>query len=435
MLIENTIEFISSLGPTQLLFYFWPFFVFDLTRYIILDLMILVYYLPKRRMQRQSRLEARQRLFQKRPLVSVIVPGKNEGAHIPELSRSLTRQTYSHLEIVIVDDGSDDNTPVICKQLLKLGRIDQFIRNDIRGGKGSAANTALYYSKGEYIVHLDADSHLADDAIERLLIPFFMDERVGGVGGDIRVANSDHSIATRLQGIEYMKSLSTGRTVSSMLGILRIISGACGAFRRDTLERLGGWDVGPGLDGDITVKIRKLGMRVVHEPLAACYTNVPISFVRLVRQRYRWDRSMVRFRMRKHSDILKPSANFNILNFISSLENIFYNLVLNLKWWVYLFQILLFAEDVVAYIFLINYVLYTMANVIEYGVAVVLFGKTMNRREWSLISFLPLMPLYTGLFLRSVRTFAQIMELFHKASYADRWNPWKVSSVARRDKL
>lgn len=434
-MIEDALAFFFALDARQMLFYFWPFFFFDFVRYVLLDLLILLVFLPGRRRRQADRLVARQALFHRRPLVSVVVPGKNEGRHLQRLASSLKKQTYSHLELIVVDDGSDDDTPSIGSRLQAEGLIDLFLRNEIRGGKASAANTALMCARGEYVIHLDADSHLANTAIEDLILPFLMDSRVGAVGGDIRVSNSNASIAARLQNIEYMKSLSTGRTVSSMLGILRIVSGACGAFRRDLLDRLGGWDVGPGLDGDITLKIRKLGYRIVHEPHAACYTHVPSSFRRLARQRYRWDRSMVRFRLRKHLDLFLPSQNFSWSNFFSSFENVFANLLLNLKWWAYLVQMLVFSPELMAYIFIINYMLYAVSNLVEYAVAVTLYGSTMTKREWYLLPFVPLMPFYTGIFLRAVRTFAQLMELVHRSSYRDGWNPWKVSRIAKSEKL
>ena len=277
-MIEDAFSWFFSLGPRQLLFYFWPFFFFDFVRYVLLDLLILLVYLPGLKRRRSERLQARQALFQECPLVSIVVPGKNEGKHLEQLALSLRHQSYRHFELIVVDDGSDDNTPAMGRRLLREGLIHQFIRNETRGGKASAANTALTFSRGRYIVHLDADSHLAATALEDLVIPFYLDSRVGAVGGDIRVSNSADSLATRLQNIEYMKTLTTGRTVASLLGLLRIVSGACGAFRRDLLLQLGGWDVGPGLDGDITQKIRKLGYRVIHQPRAACYTHVPDSF-------------------------------------------------------------------------------------------------------------------------------------------------------------
>ncbi|MBL4621596.1 MAG: glycosyltransferase family 2 protein [Immundisolibacteraceae bacterium] len=433
-MIEEAFRFLLNLEGREILYYFWPFLLIDFTRYVVLDIIILAWYLPKRWREQPLRLKARAELFAERPLVSVLVPGKNEGKHLTRLANSLTKQTYKNLEIIIVDDGSDDDTPIIGRALEKAGKISRFIRNEVRGGKASAANTALQYSNGKYIVHIDADSHLDDAAIETILLPFYMDSKIGAVGGDVRVANTTVSFATRLQGIEYMKVLSVGRTVTSTLNILRIIAGAHGAFRRDILDQLRGWDVGPGLDGDLSVKIRKLGLRIVHEPHAVCYTNVPISFPRLAKQRYRWDRSMIRFRLRKHSDVFRFDANFKISNFISFVENLVFNLLLNIKWWIYTLQLIILQEFAL-YILIVNYFVYLMANIISFLCACVLYGKTITRKEWALFAFLPLVPIYTGIFLRLIRTFSHLMELIHKQSYRDKWNPWKVSRIAQQENL
>ncbi len=435
MYIENLIQFISDLTYWQVIAYFWPFFIIDMCRYVLLDSFLVISYLPKWKREKPLRALARKQLFHERPLVSIVVPGKNEGKHIPRLCLSLTNQTYKEIEIIVVDDGSDDDTSNICRELEAKGRITTFISNQVRGGKASAANTALQYANGEFVLHIDADSFLAKDSIETILLPFFMDKKIGAVGGDVRVANVDESLTTSMQAIEYMKTISTGRTVLSMLGILRIIAGAHGMFRKEVLDRLQGWDVGPGLDGDITLKIRKLGYRVVHEPHAICYTNAPSTLQKLARQRYRWDRSLIRFRVRKHSDLLKPSASFNFSNFISSADNLFFNLLLDIKWWIYITQILIFQASMLEYIFVINFCLYLFANLVEFSVASLIFGHTARRREKRLLFLIPLMPLYTGLFIRIVRTYAYLMEFLHRTSYNDRWNPWKVSKIAKREKL
>lgn len=431
MLLDSFSEFLSDLTLLKALAYFWPFFLIDMSRYLLLDFIVLIFYIPKRYRKRHAYAAARRRLFRERPLISVIVPGKNEGKHLAQLARTLTLQSYKNIESIIVDDGSDDETPLICRRLLRQGKITRFFRNEIRGGKASAANTALRYVRGKYVIHLDADSHLSPDAIEKVLLPFYMDDRIGAVGGDIRVANVNSTLATRFQTIEYFKTISTGRTVSSELGILRIIGGAFGAFRTDILQRLYGWDVGPGLDGDITMKIRKLGYKVAHEPFAVCYTNVPDSFRKLARQRFRWNRSLVRFRLRKHRDILLPSKNFNFRNFLASFDNIFFNLLLNMKWWLYLAQLLIIDPGHIEIIILINLLLYGLANILEFGIAVALLAGTMYWRELVLFIYLPLIPLYTGFYIRSIRSLAYLLEFVCRVSYFDKWNPWKVSNVAR----
>jgi len=435
MYIDELISFIEGLSFWQIIAYFWPFFIIDMFRYVLLDAFLVISYIPAWRRKAPLRMTVRKRLFSESPLVSVIVPGKNEGRHLVKLTRSLAQQSYKNIEIIVVDDGSDDDTEIICRKLEAEGKITTFVSNRVRGGKASAANTALNFARGEYILHIDADSFLASNSIETILIPFYLDDSIGVVGGDVRVANVNQSLMTSLQAIEYMKTISTGRTVLSMLGILRIVAGAHGMFRRDVLDRLQGWDVGPGLDGDITLKIRKLGYRVVHEPHAICYTNVPVSPVKLAKQRYRWDRSLIRFRVRKHADLLKPSANFQLANFMASLDNIFFNLLLDIKWWVYIAQLFFFHAAMLEYIFIINFMLYILANLIEYLVARSLFSNTARPEDKWLILFIPLMPLYTGLFIRVVRTYGYLMETLHRTSYSDQWNPWKVSKVAKRERL
>lgn len=432
-MVDGLIQFLAGLSLTEWFLFFWPFFLLDFVRYTLLNLILIPVFMVRRLRERKKRAAARTRLYRQFPLVSVIVPGKNEGVHLKRLTHSLLDQTYRNIELIVVDDGSDDQTPLIGRQLEGQGLIDLFIRNEVRGGKASAANTALRYARGEFIVHIDADSHLKNDSIEKIILPFIMDPDIGAVGGDIRVANSGASLATEVQAIEYMKSISTGRTVSSLLGILRIVAGAHGAFRKDVLDRLGGWDVGPGLDGDLTVKIRKLGLKVTHEPHAVCYTNVPVTFRKLAKQRFRWSRSLIRFRLRKHNDVFRPDANFQLTNFFSFLENVFFNVLLDIRWWIYVFQILIMGHDVIEYILLTNYLLYLAVNFLQFFMSTLLYGNTLRRSELGLIPYLFLMPPYMGIFLRIVRTYAYLMEALHRISYLDEWNPWKVSSISRRD--
>lgn len=429
-------DFLTGLTLFEFIFLFWPFFLFDFTRYVLLDALIVFLYIPRQIFMRGKKQAARIALFREMPLVSILVPGKNEGKHIPRLAQSLQHQTYKNFELIIVDDGSDDDTKVICRQLERQKKIDKFISHGIRGGKAAAANTALCYAKGKYIVHIDADSHLANNSIEVILAPFFMDDKVGAVGGDVRVANIFDSMATRMQSIEYAKSISVGRTVTSVLGILRIISGAHGAFRRDILQRIHGWDVGPGLDGDITLKIRKLGYKVIHEPDAVCYTNVPQKFGQLIKQRVRWDRSLIRFRLRKHVDIFQPAKSFRFSNFMTSLDNVFFNFILNFKWWIYIIQMLIFGSSTnLLFIISMNYILYTTSNFLEYTIACILWRNSLKRANYILYLYIIFVPFYTGIFLRTVRTYAYIMEIFFRTSYYDKWNPWKVSKIAQKEEL
>jgi biofilm PGA synthesis N-glycosyltransferase PgaC len=429
-LITEFYSFITSIGLEKFFRYFYFFVLFEFFRFFVLELLVLIYWVGAKRARRSGMHDAHMELMSSRPLVSVIIPGKNEGKHLFKLIDSLRKQTYTNLQIIVVDDGSDDDTPIIARNLERRGYIDLFLRNDVRGGKASAANLAIRYALGEFIVALDADCNYLPDAIERILVPFYYDKDIGGVGGSVQVYNYDYSVATALQAIEYYDTISVGRIVSSELGIYRVISGAFGAFRKDAIDKIGGWDVGPGMDGDISVKLRKLGYKVKFESDAVCRTNVPNTFKKLARQRLRWDKSLIRFRLRKHSDVFLPTKTFMWINFISFLENVFYNVFLNFKWYFYLGDMVINFLSYLPFIFLTNIILYATYNVIKYLV----FGLFRLKRMEAIIYLLPYAPLmvfYFGYFLRLVRTRAYLQEFFFKASYDDNWNPAKSSRAAK----
>jgi biofilm PGA synthesis N-glycosyltransferase PgaC len=431
--IEDFFTFWQNMGFVKFIRIFWYFFVFEFTRFIMFDFIVLFFYKFNRYTDKHRWDDARKEFLKEQPLVSIIIPGKNEGRHIYKLAKSLDRQTYKNTELIIVDDGSDDDTEKICRDLERNGLIDLFLRNEVRGGKASGANLALRYSKGKYVVHLDADCSFDDDAVEKVIIPFYYDKNIAGVGGNLEVRNAKASVCTSVQAIEYLKVILTGRMVTSYLGIYRVISGAFGAFRKDVLDRLDGWDIGPGLDGDITVKIRKLGYRVHFEPTANGHTNAPDKFQKLAKQRLRWDRSIVRFRVRKHKNVFYPNEAFILKNMISSLENIFYNIVLNIFWFVYIIDIFTNHSALVWYIVPMNYILYTAGNFAQFAV---IMYMTKNRLEkLRLLAYVPLMVLYTGFFLRFVRTIAHFKEFFFYESYNDPWNPSKSSDLAKKLKL
>jgi len=417
-----------SNGMEKILSVFWYFFLLEAPRFLLMDFFILIVYFRKRKSQRKARDKARQEFFLENPLVSVISPGKNEGKHIYRLVSSLKEQSYKNLEIIIVDDGSDDDTQLICKSLYDNGYIDIFISNDERGGKASAANLALRYATGKYLVHLDADSSFDSQAIEKIILPFYMNARVGAVGGNVKVRNYKDSLCTSLQAIEYLQTISIGRMVTSYLGIYKIVSGAFGAFRKDIVDRIGGWDIGPGLDGDLTVKIRKLGYAVEFEHTAVGFTNVPSTFNQLSNQRLRWSKSLIRFRLRKHKDVFIPNASFSLLNFFAVFENLFFNLILDLVWFFYIINIIIVNINFLAYIIPLKLMIYGVASLLQFIVALIISERW--RKELKLIIYVPILMFYAGYYMRIIRTMAYLKEIFFYSSYKDPWNPRKSSAKA-----
>jgi biofilm PGA synthesis N-glycosyltransferase PgaC len=429
--IDEYFNFIASLSSERFVRIFWFFVMFELVRYVVLDFTFLLSYRLSLIVNKKKIRDAKERFYFEQPFLSLIIPGKNEGEHLCNLINSLQQQTYKKFEIIVIDDGSDDNTPIIGRSLEKARLIDVFLRNEVRGGKASAANLALRFSKGKYIIHLDADCSFDSDAIENIILPFYMDSKVGAVGGNVMVRNYKKSLATTMQAMEYYDTISVGRIVSSYLGIYRVISGAFGAFRKDVIEEIKGWDIGPGLDGDITVKVRKAGYSIKFAPDAVCLTNAPDTFRKLAKQRMRWDKSLVRFRMRKHKDVFFPNQAFNWSNFLSFAENIFYGFILNFKWLFYIIDVLYFHFSQAKFIVLTNLFLYIFMNFFKFLVFS-LFRKRKNAPVVYFIPYIPLLIFYFGYFLRLVRLFAHTKELFLKASYDDPWNPLKTSKHAKR---
>ncbi|APD07883.1 putative glycosyltransferase [Flavobacteriaceae bacterium UJ101] len=409
---------------------FWYFVIFEFTRYVIIDYIIALIHYIKRNKRSLKWDCAKNKLFIENPFVSIIIPGKNEGKHLYKLTKSLAEQTYQNFELIIVDDGSDDDTAIIGKNLEKLGLIDLFLRNKQRGGKASGANFALRFSRGKYIIHLDADCSFDRRAIENILIPFYLDEKIGAVGGNVKVRNYKNSLCATLQAIEYLKTVSVGRIVTSELGIYKIISGAFGAFKTEPLKNIGGWDIGPGLDGDITVKFRKSGYKIFFSPTSICLTNAPEKFKKLTNQRLRWDKSIIRFRVRKHNNIFLPLANFKWNNFFAIGENILYNLILNITWWIYIIDILFNFSSSLKFIIPMNLTLYVTFSYIQM-LSIYIFSER-RKEELTLWKFVWIMPFYTGAYLRIVRSIAYYKEYFHKASYKDLWNPVKSSKMAKQ---
>ena len=422
-----------ELGPTYFTRVFWFFILFDLTRFVLLDLIVLF----RRGLlydQNKKKFEvAKSLLLYEKPLVSIIVPGKNEGKHLFRLMHTLERQTYQNFEFIFVDDGSDDQTPIIAKSCSKQYSKLRYFRSQFSGGKASAANLALRMAKGKYIIAIDADCSFDEDAILQILIPFYQDERIGAVGGDVKIRDWSGNLCLKLQAFEYILSISLGRIVTSELGIYKIVSGAFGAFKATVVHQVGGYDHGPGLDGDITVKIRKSGYRIGFQPKAICYTTGPTDIWKLTKQRLRWSKSIVRFRMRKHNDIFIPDKNFQLLNFLSSFENILYSVILDAFWWFYIIDMIFISNHDLSYIIPMNLVLYSTLIVGQFFLAMLLSERP--KKELSLLPYFVLMSFYNGLYMKVVRTVAYIMEYFFMDSFNDSWNPKKSSLRAKEIEL
>jgi cellulose synthase/poly-beta-1,6-N-acetylglucosamine synthase-like glycosyltransferase/peptidoglycan/xylan/chitin deacetylase (PgdA/CDA1 family) len=221
------------------------------------------------------------------PMVSVVVAAYNEQEVIRKTINALTSSTYRRLEIVVVNDGSTDNTGSI---LDGISAVEPRLRvyHLPNGGKASALNLAVREATGEVIVSIDADTVFRPDTVWNL-VRHFADPSVGGVGGVIRVGNRRNFI-TRWQALEYFIGVAMERGAQeAMRGAVMVLPGACSAWRRDAVLDAGGFSTNTlAEDFDLTLKVHRLGYRLTQDDEALADTEAPEKIGPFYKQRLRW---------------------------------------------------------------------------------------------------------------------------------------------------
>lgn len=278
------------------------------------------------------------------PTVTILAPAFNEATTVVESVRSLLTLRYPDYRIVVINDGSRDDTVEQLITAFDLERTD--VRPSARiatapvravyrtdrvphllvidkenGGKADALNTGLNYATSDYVCCIDSDSLLENDSLLALVYPVVGDEReVVAVGGNILPVNgctvahgyirSIEPPTTTLgvmQTIEYLRSFICGRMGWSLLNAMLIISGAFGLFKRDRVLEIGGYLTGTGAYRKDTVgEDMELVVRLVHHMREAnrlfavkyahnanCWTEVPERWDSLLKQRDRWHRGLI----------------------------------------------------------------------------------------------------------------------------------------------
>lgn len=269
------------------------------------------------------------------PPISVLAPAHNEATTIVESVRALLALRYPRMEIVVVNDGSTDDTlarladafalaPVypVFRRRLETAPIRGLYRSRLHprlvvvdkdnGGKADALNAALNVITGDLACALDADTLVESDALLRMVRPFIRDPRVVAVGGTIRVVNGSdvsHGRVVRrrvprralagIQSVEYLRAFLFGRLGWNRLGGNLIISGAFGLFDREAVLLAGGYEAETvGEDMELITKIRRLAAeadipgRVEFLPDPIAWTEVPSTLRVLGAQRDRWHRGL-----------------------------------------------------------------------------------------------------------------------------------------------
>lgn len=272
------------------------------------------------------------------PPISLLVPAHNEEATIVESVRSFLALDYPALEVIVVNDGSEDATlanlvrefhllrtdllyvPVVPSKPVRGVYMSQseprmlVVDKEAGGSKADATNAAFNAASSPYVLVLDADNILEEDALIRVMVPILSDpERVIAAGGIVRAVNGSEVEGGRLQKVhlprkaveivqvvEYLRAFLVGREGWGYFNMLMIISGAFGVFRSDLVRAVGGYRRDAiGEDFDLVTRLHRYMLdhgrdyRISYVPDPVCWTEVPGDWTTLARQRARWQKGML----------------------------------------------------------------------------------------------------------------------------------------------
>jgi cellulose synthase/poly-beta-1,6-N-acetylglucosamine synthase-like glycosyltransferase len=283
------------------------------------------------------------------PGISIVVPACNEALTVVDSVRSLLMLNYPRVEVVVVNDGSTDETlerlvgafdlvraPATFVTVLptrsitgvykSLSNRDLVILDKEQGGKADALNAGINVARHPLVCVMDADSLLEPHSLSRMVLPFLEDSNTVAVGGIVRISNGctvesgrivevklSRNPWARFQVVEYLRGFLAGRVAWSLLNGLLVVSGAFGLFRRDALVESGGFR-GDTVTEDMELIVRlhhwcgQRGerCRVVFQPDPVCWTEVPESLRVLEQQRNRWQRGMLQVLGRHRKMMLNP---------------------------------------------------------------------------------------------------------------------------------
>jgi cellulose synthase/poly-beta-1,6-N-acetylglucosamine synthase-like glycosyltransferase len=269
------------------------------------------------------------------PRLSILVPAYNESKTIGPALHTMLASKYPDLEIVVVNDGSRDDTLRVLQTQFDLAEVAVrpravlthqpvlavyrsrifpriLVVDKLNGGKADALNCALAYASGRLVCSVDADVLLPQYALLRAVLPHVEDPKVIATGGMIRLRNNCEVTPTRetvrlpkkflekIQVVEYMRSFTLGRAGWDIVNGEIIISGAFGVFRADLVRKIGGYQrFSVGEDMELVVRLHqhcratRMPYKVLFVPDAVCWTEAPDNARDLFKQRSRWQQGLL----------------------------------------------------------------------------------------------------------------------------------------------
>ena len=238
------------------------------------------------------------------PTVSVVIPAFNEGPMVGKSIRSVAACSYpkDRLEVIVVDDGSRDDTFFHMQHLRReFPDLVRLVRFQGNRGKRSALVAGFRTAKGDIVVTIDSDSEVHPDTVHEMVAPFLADPKVGGVAGRVAVLNRD-TLISRMLEVQFALAFDFTRAAQSVYRAVACCPGALSSFRRSVIlpyldewenQRFLGRPVNHGEDQALTNIVLRQGYDTVYQRSAIVHTLVPTSYRQLSRMFLRWDRSYI----------------------------------------------------------------------------------------------------------------------------------------------
>jgi len=227
------------------------------------------------------------------PRVSVIIPAWNEGVGVIKTLDSVVTNGYDNLEVIVVNDGSTDNSDALIKNYIHNYRLKApegeqrltYIYKE-NGGKGKALNAGVSKAKGDIIMTIDADSVLMKGSVAKLT-KYYMDKEIMAVVGNVEVVNKS-TLVGLAQHLEYFFGFYNKRA-HALLGAEYIFGGACASFRKEVFEQIGLFDTeNKTEDIEMSMRTKFYGMKSTYAEDVICFTEGASDVKSLIAQRVRW---------------------------------------------------------------------------------------------------------------------------------------------------
>ncbi|MBW2998636.1 glycosyltransferase [Candidatus Woesearchaeota archaeon] len=270
-------------------------------------------------------------------LVSFIVPVYEEESTILDTIKSLKELEYKHVEFILLNDGSKDNSAKIIAKGIHGDSRFTFIDNEVNKGKAATLNQGIALAKGKYVACMDGDS-IVEPKILNKSLPYFSNEKVGSVTVSVEVSNPK-TILQKIISVEFSLGLSLMLKLFSFLNCVFVTPGPFSIYRKSAVNEIGGFDINNITeDHEIAFRLHKAGYKIENCMEAKVFTELPDTFKGIYVQRRRWYSGSI-LTFFQHKDVLlKPKYGvfgffipFNFFLILSGLSLFIFSTFLFIK--------------------------------------------------------------------------------------------------------